>query len=111
MEPQNTSDDNDIISDSVVSVHDDLESQDTSDGEDTFTDSVVSVHDGLESQDTSDNDSIVAISSDTSHSEPQNTDTDPSLSAFIHSLKPTIYFEEEEFLTDEEMGNEVVDDF
>ena len=111
LKSQDTSDGADTFTDSVVSVHDDLESQDTSDGEDTFTDSVVSVHDGLESQDTSDNDSIVAISSDTSHSEPQNTDTDPSLSAFIHSLKPTIYFEEEEFLTDEEMGNEVVDDF
>ena len=68
----------------------DLESQDISDSGNTVTESVETVQVETKSQTVS--------------------DIDPSVTEFVKSLKPP-YFEEEEFLTDDEIHNDIEDDF
>ena len=80
--------------------------------EPTATETVEVVQVDLESQNVSDNDNTASASVETVQvvTEKQNvSDRDRSLTEFIKSLKPT-YFEEEEFLTDEELNNDIKDD-
>lgn len=90
LEAQNISDSDNTVADSVETVQVESESQNVSDCANTVTDSVETVQVESESQNVSDCDNLVTTSVEI-HNEP--------------------YFEEEEFLTDEEINNDIGDDF